>query len=38
MGKAAESRKEFARVRELHEKSDEPLVLKISASPPPLDQ
>lgn len=36
MGKATESQKEFAKVRELHEKSDEPLSLKISASPPPL--
>ena len=36
MGKAAESQKEFAKVRELHQKADEPLALKISESPPPL--
>jgi tetratricopeptide (TPR) repeat protein len=38
MGKAAESQKEFAQVRELHEKADEPLASKMSAAPPPLPQ
>jgi tetratricopeptide (TPR) repeat protein len=37
MGKAAESQREFAQVRELHEKADD-LVRKMSASPPPLHQ
>jgi tetratricopeptide (TPR) repeat protein len=37
MGKAAESQREFAKVRELHEKADD-LVRKMSASPPPLHQ
>lgn len=37
MGKAAESQKEFAQVRELHEKKDD-LVGKMSASPPALPQ
>ena len=36
MGKTVESQKQFAKVRELHEKSDEPLAMKISSSPPPL--
>jgi hypothetical protein len=34
MGKTVESQKQFAEVRELHEKSDEPLAMKISSSPP----
>jgi Tfp pilus assembly protein PilF len=38
MGKTAESRREFAQVRELHEKADEPLAPKMSATPPPLHQ
>ena len=38
MGKTVESQKQFAKVRELHEKSDEPLAMKISSSPPPLHQ
>ena len=36
MGDAEASRKEFAKVRELHEKADEPLTSKMSAEPPPL--
>ena len=32
MGKTVESQKQFAKVRELHEKSDEPLAMKISSS------
>lgn len=36
MGKAAESRKEFAKVRSLHEKADEPFASKMSAASPPL--
>ena len=38
MGKAAESQREFAQVRELHEKADESLASKMSAAPPPLSQ
>jgi tetratricopeptide (TPR) repeat protein len=38
MGKAAESQKEFAKVRELHEKKDESLASKIPTAPPPLPQ
>jgi len=38
IGNAAESQKEFAKVRELHEKADEPLASKMSAAPPPLPQ
>jgi Flp pilus assembly protein TadD len=38
MGNEAESRKEFAKVRELHEKADESLASKMSAVPPPLPQ
>jgi tetratricopeptide (TPR) repeat protein len=38
LGKTAESQKEFAKVRELHQKADEPLAAKISTSPLPLPQ
>jgi tetratricopeptide (TPR) repeat protein len=38
MGKAEESQNEFAKVRELHEKADEPLASKMAATPPPLPQ
>jgi tetratricopeptide (TPR) repeat protein len=38
MGNAVAAQKEFARVRELHEKADEPLLSKMSAAPPPLPQ
>jgi tetratricopeptide (TPR) repeat protein len=38
MGKAVESQREFAKVRELHEKADESLATKMSATPPPLPQ
>jgi len=38
MGDTAESQREFAKVRELHEKADEDLTHKMSASPPPLSQ
>src|ERR1019366_2296508 len=38
MGKAAESQKEFAKVRQLHEKADESVASKMSATPPPLPQ
>jgi tetratricopeptide (TPR) repeat protein len=37
MGKDAESRKEFARVRELREKADEDMVRKMASVPPPLN-
>jgi tetratricopeptide (TPR) repeat protein len=37
MGNAAESQKEFAKVRELHEKADD-IASKMSNSPPPLRQ
>ena len=36
MGKTAEANTEFARVRELHKKSDEDLLEKMSGSAPPL--
>jgi tetratricopeptide (TPR) repeat protein len=36
MGKTAESQKEFAKVRELHEKADEAVASKMSAAPPSL--
>jgi tetratricopeptide (TPR) repeat protein len=36
MGQAEESQKEFAKVRELHEKADESLASKMSTTPPPL--
>jgi hypothetical protein len=35
-GDTAEAQREFAEVRELHRKADEPLVSKISDAPPPL--
>ena len=38
MGNSAESQKEFAKVRELHEKADESLASRMSATPPPLPQ
>jgi len=38
MGDAAQSQKEFAKVRELHRKADEPLASKMSSAPPPLPQ
>jgi tetratricopeptide (TPR) repeat protein len=38
MGNAEESQKEFAKVRELHEKGDQSLASKISTAPPPLPQ
>jgi tetratricopeptide (TPR) repeat protein len=38
MGKAAESEREFAKVRELHEKADDSVASKMSAAPPPLPQ
>jgi hypothetical protein len=38
MGNSADAQKEFAKVRELHEKADEPLATKMSAAPPPLPQ
>jgi tetratricopeptide (TPR) repeat protein len=38
MGKTAESQREMARVRELHEKADESVASKMSAAPPPLQQ
>jgi tetratricopeptide (TPR) repeat protein len=37
MGRTAESQKEFAKVRELHQDSDDSLASKI-ATPPPLPQ
>ncbi len=37
-GDTAEAQREFAEVRELHRKADEPLVSKISDAPPPLPQ
>jgi tetratricopeptide (TPR) repeat protein len=36
MGKTAESQREMARVRELHDKADESVASKMSAAPPPL--
>jgi tetratricopeptide (TPR) repeat protein len=38
MGNTAASQKEFAKVRELHEKADEDIASKMSTSPPPLRQ
>jgi tetratricopeptide (TPR) repeat protein len=38
MGNTGESQKEFAKVRELHEKADEDVTSKMSTSPPPLRQ
>jgi tetratricopeptide (TPR) repeat protein len=38
MGNSADAQKEFAKVRELHQKADEPLATKMSAAPPPLPQ
>ena len=38
LGKIAESQKELAKVRELHQKQDDPLASKMSAAPPPLPQ
>jgi tetratricopeptide (TPR) repeat protein len=38
MGNAAAARKEFATVRDLHQKADDPLLSKMSAAPPPLPQ
>jgi tetratricopeptide (TPR) repeat protein len=37
-GKQAASQKEFAKVRELHEKAEEDVARKMSAAPPPLQQ
>ena len=36
MGDTAAANQEFARVRELHKKSDDDLLEKMSGSPPPL--
>ena len=38
MGNAEESQKEFSKVRELHEKADEPLASKMPSAPAPLPQ
>jgi tetratricopeptide (TPR) repeat protein len=38
MGNTPAAQKEFARVRELHEKEDEDVAAKMSAAPPPLQQ
>jgi Flp pilus assembly protein TadD len=38
MGNARRSEKEFARVRELHQKADESLASKMSTAPPPVPQ
>jgi len=38
MGNTLAAQKEFARVRELHEKEDENVAAKMSAAPPPLPQ
>ena len=38
MGDAMESQKEFAKVRALHEKANDPLASKMPASPPPLPE
>jgi tetratricopeptide (TPR) repeat protein len=38
MGDTAAAQKEFARVRELHEKEDENVAAKMSGAPPPLRQ
>lgn len=38
MGNTAESQKEFEKVRQMHEKTDEDVVRKISDAPPPLPQ
>ncbi len=37
-GKQAAAQKEFTRVRELHEKTEEDVARKMSAAPPPLPQ
>ena len=37
-GNEAAAQKEFAKVRELHDKSEEDVARKMSASPPPLPQ
>jgi tetratricopeptide (TPR) repeat protein len=38
IGNAEESQKEFAKVRDLHEKADDPLASKIPTAPPPVPQ
>jgi len=38
MGKVAESQKEFAKVRQLHDESDDSLASRMAAAPPPLPQ
>jgi len=38
MGRAEESKKEFAKVRDLHEKADESLASRIPAAPLPVPQ
>jgi hypothetical protein len=38
MGKGPKSQKEFAKVRELHEKADEDMVRKMASAPPSLGQ
>jgi tetratricopeptide (TPR) repeat protein len=37
-GRPAEAQKEFARVRELHEKAEQDVARKMSSAPPPLPQ
>jgi tetratricopeptide (TPR) repeat protein len=37
-GNQAAARKEFSKVRELHEKAEEDVARKMSAAPPPLEQ
>jgi Tfp pilus assembly protein PilF len=38
MGKISESQKEYAKVQELHQESDDSLASKIATPPPPLPQ
>jgi len=38
MGRQEKSKQEFAKVRELHQKADEPLASKIATTPAPLRQ
>jgi Tfp pilus assembly protein PilF len=38
MGNTPVAQKEFAKVREVHEKEDEDVAAKMSAAPPPLPQ